>query len=188
MLKIALLVISLILSGCTTHSAPKDNLDFSGITTAEQFAGLYKNQGEPKGYLSFHVFRAEKSKSLPHKDIQLIQVLVSDETFYVNAIKDNCILYSETFILGRDFNIREGKIIVNSDFDALTRGRGDVLVGPSYEVLELGIDKEGHGKSKNSITAAGLVFLFMPIALHGLDETRFQRIEGNKLYENCSIR
>ena len=184
-LKVYLIVLFIIISGCTRYSAPENNLKFSNLDSAGQLEGIFKNEGDPRGYLSKYVFRDSKPKNITHYDIDLIQVIFSENTLFVNAIMTDCIIYAEKYVYGTDFDFVNGKIVINSDIDILTRGKGDPIVGPSYEEFVIGLDSKGHGKTKSSMTIAGLVYLVFPVVFRDVSESRFLRIEEYKKYELC---
>ena len=117
MKNIIMILMLLVSTSCIMHtSAPKESSDFSQVTSIHQFKGIYKNAGDPKGYLSQIIwtnkYMVNKTwKGFEHKDIELIEVASTDNTLTVNAIKGNCIVYSEEYVLNRDFNIADGKIV-----------------------------------------------------------------------------
>jgi hypothetical protein len=188
---IAALILS-ILSGCVMdHTQPKVNLDFSSTKNQNQFNGLYRNFGEPGGYLSSIIWKNKILKSnksdneIAHKDIQFIEILNNDTQFTVNAISNDCITYSQQYQAGQDFKISKGKIVLNRKLDLLTRGSGDILVGPSYEQIEIGIDESGNGKFKDAAYFAGLGFLIIPIAGFDIREIKFEKIDNKIKYTKC---
>lgn len=167
------------LNGCAFHSEPKDNQEFYQISQISELAGVYKNKGDPSGYLSEIIFgytNLNTSPEVSHADIEFIEVLSTTNSLHVKAIKNGCTIYEKPYILGRDFNISGGKITLSKDAFLLSRGAGDVLAGPSYEKITLGLDTGGHGKYRKSDYAAGLVFLLLPIAFSATDDSRFERV------------
>ncbi|MHB8696658.1 MAG: hypothetical protein ACYC9J_01295 [Sulfuricaulis sp.] len=123
--------------------------------------------------------------TLPGKMIELIQVSVADPVVVVNAIKDECIVYKKKYVIGRDFNLTGGKIVFIKEWHALSEGAGDPIVGPRLEKIELGLDTKGNGKSQDKGYIAGLVFMLVPFADYNVDNTRFVRIDSNRVYSDC---
>ena len=190
MLKALAVMLLIFLNGCAFHSAPKDNQEFYQISQMSELTGVYKNKGDPSGYFSANIWGNIKliiKPEVDHKDIEFIEVLSAENSLVVKAIKKGCSVYEKTYILGRDFKISGGKIIIHRDASLLTRGAGDVLVGPSYEQITLGIDTGKHGKYRNSGYAAGLVFLLFPIAFSETNDTRFERVNDKpQAFKTCS--
>lgn len=207
------LLFLLFLPGCIIiNSAPKDNQEFTKATGVQEFNGTYRNLGEPATlYLSQLVLtnRTVSSRNDPlvedmrgnlvqesyitnifgsktrDKEIELIEVESDGKTLTVKAIKDQCIISSKEYLFGRDFTFSDGKVILKKEFHALTRGPGDVIVGPSYEKVELGIDVAGHGKYKSQGYFAGMVFMLFPMAAGGADEVKFEKIDSTRIFELC---
>jgi hypothetical protein len=188
------------LSGCiVVNEVPKENLEFAPKADAQDFKGVYRNAGDPNGYLSQQIWRDHGyiidnfGKKTPHKEIELVEVLSKGDTLTVRAIKDECVIYQKDYVVGRDFTLTDGRIVLNRRFHPLSRegddgGHGDVLVGPSYEKIELGLDSKGDGKYRNQGYFAGMVFLFIPIAGGGTSDVKFTKLNSNVTYELCKGR
>src|SRR5450631_1348079 len=188
----------LFLSGCIIlNSAPKENLEFSQSADIQDLKGIYKNLGDPASlYLSELIWR-DRTPSLPtdpfvkdirgnlvreqyiidksgimirDSDIDFVEVISREKSLKINAIKGQCIVSRKEYVVGRDFTLTEGKIILRKEVHSLTRGSGDPIVGPSYEKVELGLDAKGNGKYKSQTYFAGLVFMLFPMAGGGADE------------------
>jgi hypothetical protein len=189
----ALAVMLLIfLSGCAYHSAPKDNQEFYQLSQISELAGVYKNKGDPSGYLSAIIWGDIKLNINPevsHADIEFIEVMPAENSLIVKAIKSGCAIYEKPYILGKNFKISGGRIIIHRDVFLLSRGAGDVLAGPSYEQITLGLDTGKHGKYRRSDYAAGLVLLLLPIAFSETNDTRFERVnERPPRFKSCDNR
>jgi len=163
------------LSGCVLSSAPDDNAEFYKISRLSELAGVYQNKGNPSGYLSqkiwpdiseiFPDMEEIKTFDTGHEAIELIEVIPKDDSLVVKAIRNGCSVYEKSYVLGRDFDISRGKVVIHREAHLLSRGSGDVLAGPSYEDVTLGIDTGKQGKSRSKSYAAGLVFMVMPVAI-----------------------
>lgn len=183
--------LTLLLTGCIIgNSAPRENFEFLQTTDLQQFTGVYKNAGDPSGYLSKLIWKGSHifdtyGKNVPHQEIELIGVSSFDNALAVNAIKGGCVVHSQTYVLDRDFTVRNGKIVLKYESNFLSRGSGDVLVGPSFEKIELGLDVKGNGKYKSQTYFAGLVFLFLPIAGGGTEELKFEKLSRSTPFDLC---
>jgi hypothetical protein len=185
-------ILVILLSGCAFHSAPKDNQDFYKLSHFSELAGVYKNKGEPSGFLSA-IFWGDIKKvmniDISHEDIEYIEVSSLDNSILLRAIKSGCAIYERTYLIGRDFNMDDGKIIVRKDVAILTRGGDDVLLGPSYEKVMFGLDMGKHGKYRNSSYAAGLLFALFPMAASDTSDIRFDRVyDKPQVFKACGNR
>jgi hypothetical protein len=188
------------LFGCVVvNEVPKDNVEFAPKADTRDFKGVYRNAGDPNGYLSQLIWREHdhiidnSGKKTPHKEIELIEVLSKGDTLTVRAIKDECAIYQRDYVVGRDFTLADGRIVLKRRFHPLSRegeggGHGDVLLGPSYEKIELGLDAKGDGKYRSQGYFAGMVFLFVPMAGGGTTDVKFTKLNSNVTYELCKGR
>jgi hypothetical protein len=181
--KIVIVLIILLITGCAFHSEPEGNLEFHQISQLAELAGTYKNKGNPSGYLSWILWKEVISG---HEDIEFIEVVPKNNSLIVRAIRKGCSIYDRTYILGRDFKISYGKIIIHREAHLLTRGFDDVLLGPSYQDITLGLDAGRNGKSRSSRYAAGLVFMMFPIAFSDTSDIRYERISDKpQEFKDC---
>jgi len=169
----------LCLTGCVSFP-DKGAIDFKDTNDIKQLEGVYENKGDPKGYMSeripnFIPMNSSK-KYIKNNLIKYINVKVINEKVIVQAIKDNCIAYEKNYIYGTDFNFENGKIVLENDFNLLSRGPGDLTLGPSYSRTVIGIDSNGDGAYHNSGAIAVLVLLAVPVAAAGVDEIRFSKL------------
>jgi len=179
---VSILLIFVALLGCSSHVAPENNKEFKRLTDLSSLAGTYKNLGDPKGLLSNILWGDE----VPHGGINLIQVLVTGKQVVVSAIKNECVFYRREYTEDQDFEIKNGKIILNRTFAVISRGGGDPLAGPSIHTIELGLDTEGHGKYQSREYLAGLIFLMVPVAGSDTTDIRFTRVSEDKIYNLCA--
>lgn len=186
---LAALVLSAVIAGCAVHSGPEDNLDFQRVSELSELEGTYKNEGDPQGYLSSIIWGqvVGADSAITHEDIELIGVAADGAQLFVKAIRGGCVIYEREYTRGRDFEMDDGRITLSTDTHLLTRGGDDVLVGPSYEKVTLGLDTAKHGKYQNKGYAAGLIFMIFPVVLSGDSEIRFDRVDVDpRGYEPCS--
>jgi hypothetical protein len=78
---------------------------------------------------------------------------------------------------GEDFDVEEGQIVIETETHLLTRGAGDITVGPSISKTVLGIDVEGHLIWKRQDYAAVLVGFVIPAAISDVVEVKFLRAD-----------
>jgi hypothetical protein len=187
-----LLLLSLIFLNCVNLDVtkPQQDFNFSKISDLNQIKGIYRNPGDPKGFLSQVLWNNANitdnlGRKVLHNEIEFIQVSSKDNFVTVNAIKDNCIIYTKKYELNKDFKIIDGRIIIKDESHPLTRGDGDVVLGPSSEKIELGLDTEGHGKFKSKINVVGLVYMMIPLIVSEDITIRFKKMDNNRLYEEC---
>jgi hypothetical protein len=182
-LQTMIIALSLSLSGCAFHSEPETNQDFHQVSQLSELGGIYKNAGDPSGYLSKIIGISPEAN---HGDIELIEVSSTENSLVVKAVRNGCSIHEKHYILDRDFKISDGKIVLRKEAHLLSRGTGDVLVGPSYEQVTLGLDAGKHGKMRESVHAAGLVFLVWPVAFTSTDDVRFERVNDRPSgFEAC---
>lgn len=186
-----------LVTGCTLHSGPEDNLEFHQISQLSELAGVYKNKGNPSGYLSWIIWpdiekitpaiKETISSDISHEDIELIEVIQKDNSLIVKAINKGCSIFEKMYILGQDFKIKDGKIIIRKETHLLSRGGDDVLLGPSYEDITLGLDSGKHAKSRSLGYAAGLVLMIFPMAVSDTSDIRYDRVSDKPLeFKNCN--
>ncbi len=169
------------LPACAFHTQPENNSEYYYISELAELDGVYRNKGNPSGYLSILVLGdlpTITDGKIQHESIDLIDVSVTGTSINVKAVKANCSVYEKNYIAGQDFDVGDGKITLRRKFNLITRGGDDPLLGPSYEEITLGIDQEKQGKSTNVSYAAGLVFAIVPIAASATTEVRYERLEN----------
>jgi hypothetical protein len=186
---IIIILVFLLMGGCSFHREPPNNRDFHHISTLYELAGVYKNIGAPSGYITMILWpdiKQTAGANINHEDIEFIEVIPDDRSLIVKAIRKGCSIFEKTYMLGQDFKINDGKIIIRREAHLLTRGGDDVLLGPSYENIVLGIDDVQHGKSRRSGYAAGLVFMIFPVAFSDTSDVRYERVsEKPHEFKNC---
>jgi hypothetical protein len=159
-------------------TGPNDNINFDSNQDINKLAGIYSNKGEGSDltgvpYLSEIIWN--NNEQIDHDQISTIEVKVIDsQKVLVNAYKGNIIFKTETFIKGKDFELKDGKLRITRE--AGMYKNGSIIVGPYYENIELGIDKRGDGKYRQSYTVGGLAFLVIPVAAGGRDDFRYKRL------------
>jgi hypothetical protein len=192
---VLIVIFSLFLEGCVFHSGPEDNKDFIYISQPAELTGIYINKGDPGGYLSNVIWgdwsgnaRTNGGPVAQDQDIEFIEVSSSENSLIVKTIQNGCANYEQTYVIGRDFEISNGKIVIQTVFSPLTRGAGDPLIGPVYAKRTLGLDVGKQGKVRGSTYAAGLVYMFLPVAISDTQDTKFNRITDKPQgYKTCVI-
>lgn len=179
-LHIAILLIFALLSACVT-TAPLNNSPFSAIDNIGQLEGAYKNKGDggPTEKVSLYLSRVlwPDEKTLNHESIDIIEVKKqTEDTLIVNALQGSATVKTAKFTYGKDFKIEEGIIVLKSEVNIAGFKAGEPLVGFYAGGTQIGLDEKGHGKFHSSGTAAGLAYMFLPIAVSGSQDVRFYRI------------
>lgn len=162
-----------LLHGCAFHSEPKDNSEFLPVSQLAELAGIYRNQGEPNGYFSLDALHLD---GVHHEEIDFAEISVSNNLFIAKMIKDGCVTYEKSYVIGRDVELEDGKLLLHQESHALSRGADDVLVGPSYDKVVFGLDTTKNGKLRRSGYGAGLVFMLFPLAASEQTDIRFKRV------------
>ncbi|MFI5344471.1 MAG: hypothetical protein ACHQUC_09650 [Chlamydiales bacterium] len=178
---ISILFITLLLTGCIT-AKPQNNADFGEVETIKDLEGIYQNKGEGGSgqstkYLSSLIW--PNDPTVHDVEVETIEVRMSSkDTLKVKALRKDGIEKEGIFVKGKDFEIRSGKIVLKFGAGIAGFKGGEPLVGPYYESVELGLDKNGNGKYRQEFATAGLAFLFLPIAMGTNDEVRFNKISN----------
>lgn len=161
--------------GCMTTKPPND-LGYADVPTLAAFAGCYKNAAEDaKGsgshFLSRTIWPNEK---LSHEKLEAIRVrFVEGGTLHFSAISAGQVVQEETFVEGRDFSFRSGRITMSRFIGSAATEPGNPFIGMGFETQTLGVDAFGNGRRENSVAFAGTVFLVIPIAASVKDASRF---------------
>ena len=172
-----LAVISVIaLPGCVM--GPRDNVGFSSVEHIDALAGVYQNVGESdpsnpphrKVYLSQVIW--PRDPSLDHSAIVTIRIVaVSNTVLQVTALEEHVTRREDTFIEGKDFSIRNGRVHLHYSVE----GPGDNVFGVAVEHFEIGLDQKRDGKYRSTGVGAGIVLL-IPFVLAAAEDVRFPRI------------
>jgi len=178
---VLILLVATLANACFT-SGPRNNSRFAGIEKIEDLEGVYKNEGESgyRGPSSFYLSKViwPEDKELDHKTVETIEVRKAGEKqLVVKALSKDGVKKESTFVEGKDFQISDGRIRLETRVGFSGNKRGEVIVGPYTELRELGLDTAGHGKLRQSFSVVGMVFLFMPFAGGGHDDVRFVRVK-----------
>jgi hypothetical protein len=161
--------------------------EFGSVRSLSDLDGVYRNAGTREDgaapgqplhcsrHLSSLIWPQEQN--LPHKQIETIEVrAVGEHSLLVRAFSGAKCIHSSTFEQGRHFTLEGGRLLGQPHFEPLSEGSGDVLVGPRSMTLELGLDRGGAGKSRQTQWAAGLVFLLIPTGLYTREDFHFEKI------------
>jgi len=175
-----ILLAGLIAQGCVT-SGPPANVGFKQASELEEFEGVYRNAGEvkegyPKTYLSALIW--PDSNGVPHETVSRVEVRGAEKNaLNVRAWMDTVLIREQTFARGKDFDVKEGRLLIRHHVGAHANNKsGDPFLGFEGHTVELGLDRRGEGKSRETTQFAGLVYLVMPIAMSEAREARFVRI------------
>jgi len=178
------LFLLIFLSGCSFKNiAPEHKNEIANSTSINDLIGTYVNKGTPQGYITQILWPAKFNNK--HKDVDKINVIKSLKGILIQAIRNNCSIYAHEYTPGTDFELKDGLIYIKKEGHVLTRGSGDVFVGPSYEEKVIALDIKGHGIYSESTQATGLAFLAIPFAISHNKELRFRKHESQIEYIEC---
>ncbi|HWR73290.1 MAG TPA: hypothetical protein VN604_08970 [Nitrospirota bacterium] len=173
---IFLVCLVLLVSGCIT-TGPSRNTGFTRITDLNELNGIYANLGEGQTaaryvYLSEIIWpRAD----MDHSRIDAIDVRAIDvKTLFIKALRKGTVIREAAFVQGRDFELEGGAIRLLTELSFVNASRRTGYPAPNYQRIELGIDKEGHGKYRESELATGLVWLNGTTGFR--DDVKFEKI------------
>jgi hypothetical protein len=176
----------LALSGCTFYKGPEEKLHFSKLENISQLSGAYENQGDPEGFLSRELWGTDESaQDLKHDQIDLIVVETIGESVSVKAIEGDCVIFRKEYLQGTDFEITDGKIVLMKEFDLLTRGGDDPMLGPSYGKAVIGLDESGDGAFRAEGWLGGIVYSVFPVMASVDTEIRFRRVDKKGPFLSC---
>ena len=168
-----------LLAACLA-SRPTDNVPFANIQSVKSLEGTYKNVGDtgesgPRNIrLSALIWPA---KDVPHEQISEVEIVAIDQaSVRVSGLAEGRVLKQSTFVQGKDFHIHNGRITLRRRASMAGFKSGEPMLGPYYETAELGLDQRGNGRYESNFATAGLVFMFLPMALGAKEEVRFARI------------
>lgn len=189
-----------LLGGCATfngyHGPDGDTPPkFAHISDLKAVEGTYRNAGEPKGYFSavlwskypkgadmsldtaLDYFKVDGRKVF-HKDIDIMVVkLVSKNRLRVTA-RDGAgnMVKVEEFVLGKDFEIKNGKKVPVRNKMMLTAGADDPVLGPKGFNIELGLNGHGDIVCRTRSWGYGLVYSLIPISATDTTDWVFRRL------------
>ena len=177
---ILILLLSFLLIGCVEVDTPQNNSAFSEHTTINNLIGVYKNLGEDGTDDNTNTYLSEiiwsNRISVQHKSID--RIIVEKKNFkslFIKAMNKNIIMKKQLFTEGKDFKIKDGTIVLMEKSEAaIVQSAGAFIMS---EKKTIGLDENGNGKYKFRTSGAGLLAMFLPVAIHIQKEIRFKRIE-----------
>lgn len=177
---IILILIILISTGCVS-SGPLNNVEFESSVTLSDLGGVYKNLGD-SGENTYDIYLSKiiwpNDTDLDHPQIKAIKVeILDDNTLTVKALGQNGALKEGRYTQGQDFKFENGKITINRESGVAGFKSGEPMLGLYKGNVTLGIDKKGHGKSRSSAKAIGMVYMVIPLAMSSIDDVRFERLQ-----------
>ena len=180
-----LLVLATFLLGCFAQKPPR-NVGFARLSTIRDLQGSYENLGEGakdnRGvrYLSAVIWPDTNGTGVGRSDIHHASIVtivveaVGDTALFVRALRSDGVEKEETFVRGRDFQFQSGRLLLRRGVNS-SIGPDSPILGASHTSVELGLDEKGQGKYKMTESAAGLAYLFIPVAGRQTWEVRFVR-------------
>jgi len=171
--KLLIFVLYAGLTGCL-YSGPENNSEFDRVTDLRSFAGIYRNAGEPSGYLSDVIWHG----MIPGRTVVNIEVrLPHEKSLSVMALDERgSVLKEQLFEEGKDFKMCQGRICLKNSTRIVGGQAQDPMLGVGNEYSELGLDQQGSGKFRSGGSAVGLVYMVIPMAVKSKEDIRFTRI------------
>lgn len=173
------LLLAIAVIGCATPRSP-DSAGFGSIHSINDLAGVYQNLGEgvpEKRRFRFYLSRIiwPNDERIHHEAVVSVEVRVTDRnTLSVRAHTKDGIAKEDTFVAGKDFELRSGRIYMKQKM--AVPGAQVPVAGLEYESAVLGLDTQGEGKYQTNFAIAGLAFMLIPVAYGESYEVRFVRI------------
>ncbi|MEE4145522.1 MAG: hypothetical protein V2I26_12025 [Halieaceae bacterium] len=191
---IPLILVSALLGSCVFYSGPEEEVQLTRLASLGDMAGVYDNEGDPEGYLSWYFFgydpigNSAENAQIEHDAIERIQLSRIDNGLDVKALGQDCLLAERQLLEGEELELDDGHVVIDQEAYLLTRGAGDVALGPSTSKTILSIDVNGNLIWRRQDYAAGLLFVIFPMALSDRSEKRFQRLDivPKEFYEKCN--
>ncbi len=176
---LAMIMLTLV-AGCIFGRS--DYADFDAARRLTDFEGTYQNRGQPS---RFHATRVQflsailwPKDNVEHAQVETIEVrAINADSLVVRALSERGVEKESTFVEGKDFTLVDGQIRLKDEVRVAGTRAGDPFVGPIYEHVALGIDRQGQGKYRQDGAGAGLVFMLLPFVYTDREDIRFLRIE-----------
>ena len=172
-------ILTLGLAGCVETSATRD--DFASLRSLAPLAGVYRNRGEtsdgrPTPTLLSRLLWPDDA-DLPHAQIETILVeTVGARTLRVTARDRTGPRKSGEYAMGRDFRWEEGRLGLHPRLGVAGMRSGEPMVAATTEGVVLGLDRDGHGKARQTASATGVVFLVLPMRIGSTLDIRFVKL------------
>lgn len=175
-----LFTIGIAIYGCVSFHNPPNDVGFNNDNNLIKFEGKYKNLGVSSSFYKDNpIYFSEKwwpfQNDIQHSKIEKIEIKVKDdEGLMVYAYSNNEIVKTDIYAKGKDFEFKKGRIKIIRK--PSTHQEQSIIIGPSYEKAEIGVDINGDGKFSYTGSGAGLAYCLVPIAAVEGYNVRFTRI------------
>jgi len=178
-LPLNLLLLALVLPGCVETGSTRE--DFAPLSSLTPLAGVYRNRGEgptrsPAPVLLSRLLWPEDVQ-LPHEQVETIAVeVVGTRTLRVTAQTREGVRKTAEYTLGRDFRWEGGQLWLHPRRGVAGFRSGEPMLGTTTEGVTLGLDREGHGKARQTASATGMAFLVVPLHVGATTDVRFAKL------------
>ena len=175
----SLLLLALGLAGCVETSATRE--DFAPLPSLAPLAGVYGNRGEapaprPAPVLLSRLLWPEDAH-LPHELVETIAVeVLGARTLRVTALGRDGVRKVGEYAWGRDFHWEGGRLWLHPRLGVAGLRSGEPMLGTTTEGVALGLDREGHGKVRQTASATGMAFLLVPLHIGATTDVRFAKL------------
>ena len=175
---ISLIVIPLLLAGCSYTTKPDQDRGFAAVTSLSDFDGCYENCSSTDVYdrtcLSWKIW-PDKFIEADMPDAVLVKASDTHE-LTVSAYRQGHEVLRSTFKEGEHFVFKDGHIELEREYIGSGASEaGNVFIGLATTKSVLGVDANGEGRVDDSFSAAGTAFLVIPLAISGSDIRKIKR-------------
>ena len=97
-------------------------------------------------------------------------------TLRVRALTRDGVSKTGDYALGRDFRWEGGRLWLHPRLGVAGLRSGEPMLGTTTEGVALGLDREGHGKARQTASSTGMVFLVVPLHIGATTDVRFDKL------------
>lgn len=173
------LTLTMIASGCSLTTKPKNDLGFAEVHGLAQFNGCYENcsdtaDGSALTCLSNKIWPDHFTQE--NRPDEIYVESKSNVEIAVTAFKLGNKIKESLFKEGEHFTFKHGRIELKRETIASGASEpGNPFIGIATGKTILGIDASGEGRVEQSTSFVGTGFLIIPVAGSGTDVSKIKR-------------
>jgi hypothetical protein len=186
-----LFIIFPFLSACISLSDPYKEIPTTKIKSISELSGVYNNMDSSKKYaLSVIVFNGpikdEHNQIIDDSTITAIAVnVIGEDSVSVKAIKNDCYVFEKTYTQGKDFELKNGEILLNTESELVGFKSGAPALGFAHKQSALKIGVGGDGIYQINEYATGLAYLMIPFSFGSKKQIKFEKTKDQNDYQKC---
>src|SRR5690606_21972322 len=115
-----------------------------------------------------------------HKNIDLIKISTSGFDLIFEAIDHNCVILKKSIDTHNRF--KSGQLKLESNYSNWS----EVHIGPSFNKITIGLDRNNDAKLRILSRAGGLAFWIFPFAIFESWDYRIKRVSENYSFADCN--